>query len=90
MNTKYNTVITRERIKNDDVQKDSLCGQLYDRVSFYYRDLINKGNAFIDYGYIKGEDLKGFPIDIDESKIKDDTVYIYVGIYDYVTGEQIL
>lgn len=100
--TLYNTVIVRQKAKstyenvtwlksNEDMQKDNLYGQLYDRVSKYYRDLINSNKAYISHCYLKGEDIKeGFDVDIDINKIKDNETYIYVGIYSEETGEQIL
>lgn len=58
----------------EQVQKERVMGQLYNKVDKYYRDLINNGKAHIFAGYF------------DENGIE----YIHCGIFDSETGEQIL
>ena len=60
----------------EQVQVNRLKGKLYDRVSEYYRNLINTNKATIIHGYFEDEET-GLEM-------------IHIGIYDNYTGEQIL
>lgn len=85
METQYLAEIYQKPAKNnkyaystmdfEEVQKQSMAGQLYQQVSQYYRDLIDSNKASINFGYV--EDDNGNEM-------------AHVGIYDNETGEQIL
>lgn len=81
----YNTEIYQKPAKNskyafstmdfEEVQKQSMMGELYDRVSQYYKSLIDSKQASIHFSYV--EDDNGNEM-------------AHVGIFDNMTGEQIL
>lgn len=83
--TVYNTEIFQKPAKNhkyayssqdfEEVQKQSMMGELYGRVSQYYRDLIDSNKASLGFSYIEDD---------------DGNEMAHVGIYDNETGEQIL
>lgn len=84
MTVQYLTEIYQKPAKNsqyayssldfEEVQKQSMLGQLYQQVSQYYRDLIDTNKASMAFGYIE----------------ENGKEYAHVGIYDNETGEQIL
>ena len=85
MSTQYLTEIYQKPAKNnkytystmdfEEVQKQSMFGQLYQQVSQYYKDLIDTNKASMAFSYL--EDDNGNEM-------------AHVGIYDNETGEQIL
>jgi hypothetical protein len=84
MQSEYLTEIYERPAKNkehaytmvdcEQAQKDRMLGKLYDQVDDYYRNLIKRGDAQLDFAYVEenGEE------------------YALAYIYDTKTGEQIL
>ena len=60
----------------EQIQISRLKGELYDRVSEYYRNLVKNNEATMEHGYFEDEET-GLEM-------------IHVGFYDTQTGEQIL
>ena len=88
--TQYLTEIIEKSARNNkycystenfaEVQKNNLMGRLYDRIDKFYQDRIDKGEIYISYFYMDGEDIERTP----------GVEYICVGLYDSETGEQVL
>lgn len=84
MQTEYLTEIYRKPVKNnkhayssqdfEQIQKNSMLGQLYQQVDKYYTDKIDSGEYSMAFGYCEIDGVE----------------YAHAGIYDNATGEQVL